>query len=145
MIHYLLTSAGMSREEADRYINGSTEEKERPLAVLQGKSARFAMQTLGTEWRDFLGKDLWTDITRSKVESTPAVVITDMRFLHEASFVESYGGMKVRVLRPGTGDSGDNHQSEIEMESITEDYKIFNHGSLVHLRDAVAYIMGDAR
>jgi hypothetical protein len=98
------------------------------------------MQTLGTEWRDFLGKDLWTDIVRSKVGLTDNVVITDMRFLHEAAFVDEHAGVKVRVVRPGT-DTGDTHPSEVEMASITENIKIYNHGSLDQLDSVVVRLM----
>jgi hypothetical protein len=139
MIALLLSNAGLTPDEIDYYMNGDG--KETPLAVLQGKSARYAMQTLGTEWRDFLGKDLWTDIVRSKVGLTEHVVITDMRFLHEEKFVEENDGAKVRVVRAGQpAISVDAHKSEQEMAAIRADYTIFNHGSLDDLRAAAAVV-----
>ncbi|QIV65793.1 deoxynucleotide monophosphate kinase [Mesorhizobium phage Cp1R7A-A1] len=148
MIHFLLSSAGLTEDEIDYYMNGDGKETE--LAVLQGKSARYAMQTLGTEWRNLIGtdlstgevvsKELWTDIVRSKVGLTENVVITDMRFVHEAVFVDDHAGVKVRVVRPGT-DTGDTHASEVEMASIQEDIKIYNHGSLDQLDSAVFRLM----
>jgi hypothetical protein len=140
MIKFLLLAAGMTEEQADARINGTEAEKEEPLPVLQHKSARFAMQKLGTEWRNFLGKDLWTDIIKSKVQNTDRVVLTDMRFLHEADFVDIYEGSKVRVVRPGTN-TGDTHPSETEMDKIVPDYTIYNHGSLEQLYAATSRMM----
>ncbi|MBS3648719.1 hypothetical protein KEU06_08765 [Pseudaminobacter sp. 19-2017] len=135
MIKFLLMSSGMSAEEAERRVNGSEAEKEEPLVVLQDKSTRHAMQTLGTEWRDTIGKDLWTDIVKAKVQSTEGVIITDMRFPHEATFVDDHGGVKVRVVRPGTT-STDPHPSEVLMDQIEVDFTIYNHGSMDQLDEA---------
>mgnify|MGYP000347161400 CR=1 FL=1 len=135
MIRHLLLSAGMNEETAEDHINGNR--KEVPLDVLQGKTTRFAMQTLGTEWRDLIGKDLWTDIVRAKVGSTPDVMLTDMRFLHEERFVGEMDGKKIRVVRAGQAPiSKDAHPSEQEMNAITPDATIFNHGSMEDLRVA---------
>lgn len=139
MIRLLLTNAGLSEDEAEEHINGS--KKEEPLIVLQGKSCRYAMQKLGTEWRDFLGKDLWTDIVRLKVQKTDFVVITDMRFLHEERFVDDYDGWKIRVLRYGQpAISADSHPSEQEMASIQENITVYNSGSLADVRK-VAFVV----
>lgn len=140
MIKFLLKCTGMTDEQADVRINGTEAEKEEPLRVLQNKSTRFAMQKLGTEWRNFFGVNLWTDIIRAKVESTERVVLTDLRFLHEADFVREHGGTVARVVRPGTN-SGDTHPSEVEMEKIVPDFTIYNHGSLTQLDAAVFRMM----
>lgn len=140
MIKFLLMSAGMSDAEAEDHING--DRKEVPLAVLQGKSARYAMQTLGTEWRDFLGKDLWTDIVRAKIEATLNVVITDMRFLHEEAFVDEIGSLKVRVVRAGQPPiSADAHPSEQEMMAIQPHLTVFNHGSMDDIQIAAEVVL----
>lgn len=143
MIALLLNNAGLTPDEIDYYMNGDGKEAE--LAVLQGKSARYAMQTLGTEWRNIIGtnletgevesKELWTDIVRSKIDSAAgSIVITDMRFLHEAAYVDEQGGTKVRVLRYGQPEiSKDAHASEQEMGAIEADMTVYNYGSLEDL------------
>ena len=134
MIKSLFLTAGLSDQEAEERINGSEEMKEEALAILQGKSSRFAMQRLGTEWRDFFGENLWSDIVKAKVDSTDRVVLTDMRFLHESAFVVERDGYQVRVRRAGQKKGVDLHPSETEMEKINVDVTIYNHGSLDDLK-----------
>lgn len=139
MIKYLLMSGGMSANAAEDHINGDLKEVE--LAILQGKTTRFAMQTLGTEWRNFFGENLWSDIVEAKVQITEDVILTDMRFLHEELFVDSYQGWKIRVVRAGQPPvPAGAHASEKEMEAITPDITIFNHGSLDDLNVAAAFV-----
>lgn len=143
MITLLLNNAGLTPDEIEYYMNGDG--KEEPLNVLQGKSARYAMQTLGTEWRDYLGKNLWTDIVKAKIDSAAgSIVITDMRFKHEAEYVEYQGGTKIRVLRFGQPDiPEDAHPSEREMAAIVPDITVYNYGSLADLA-MVSKIIGRA-
>ena len=143
MIRTLLISAGMSETEIEYYMEGDG--KELPLDILQGQSCRYAMQKLGTEWRNFFGKDLWTDILIKKVEQLNEAgaswAITDLRFLHEADWVDEQGGWKIRVIRRGQKDTAvDPHPSETEMEKINVDYTIFNHGTLADFNKVVAIL-----
>lgn len=140
MIKYLLMSAGLTDEEAEARINGSEADKEEALAILQGQSTRFAMQRLGTEWRNFFGPNLWTDIVKSKVDLTARPILTDMRFLHEADYVDEQQGVKIRVIRAGQPKGADLHVSETEMEKIIVDFTIFNHGSLEDLNTAALMV-----
>lgn len=142
MIRFLLQSSGMSDSDILYYMEGDG--KEVGIPQLQGKSCRFAMQKLGTEWRDFIGKDLWTDIIGSKVDSVEDAIITDMRFPHEGDFTDERGGTKVRVRRAGQTLSADAHPSETEMEKIIVDFTVFNFGTLDDLRlatDILAYTL----
>lgn len=141
MIKTLFLTAGLSEEEAEERINGSEESKEESLTVLQGKSSRFAMQKLGTEWRNFFGANLWSDIVKAKVDSSERVVLTDMRFLHESAFVKERDGFQVRVRRAGQKKGADLHPSETEMEKIEVDATIYNYGSLAELKLAADLIL----
>ena len=141
MIMSLFRSAGLSEEEAEERVNGSEESKEEALDVLQGKSSRFAMQKLGTEWRNFFGPHLWSDIVKAKVDSTDRVVLTDMRFLHESAFVRERDGFQVRVRRAGQKKGVDLHPSETEMEKIMVDATIYNHDSLQSLHAAAQLVL----
>jgi energy-coupling factor transporter ATP-binding protein EcfA2 len=87
-------------------------EKEFPLPLLCGKTPRYAMQTLGTEWgRGYLGNDVWVnvcinEIVKRQVQTPFArIVVDDIRFPNEADMVASLGGVLVRVIRPGYGDN----------------------------------------
>ena len=83
-------------------LYGTPEDKERPLDLLGGKSARWAMQSLGTEWgRKLIDNDLWTNAWKQKVVSstTPVIIADDLRFTNEANAIHSLGGVVVRVRR----------------------------------------------
>lgn len=75
--------------------------KGEPLSMLGGKSARHAMQTLGTEWgRHMICDDLWI---RAWERTLPHgdVVVDDLRFANEAAVVRRLGGLVVRIFRHG--------------------------------------------
>jgi hypothetical protein len=94
MLLVLLESIGMDIQTAHRCIEGDL--KEAPVAALGGKSARYAMQTLGTEWRDLFIPTMWADITISKIRSllnsNVSVTLDDFRFEHECSILSDEGG-----------------------------------------------------
>jgi hypothetical protein len=140
MMATLLMEMGMDEEQAWEHIDGSL--KEAPLKLLQGQSVRYAMQKLGTEWRNFFGDNLWSDIIAQQVDDALAaesdVIITDLRFLHEETFVRDRNGLVVRTRRYGQGAPTDMHPSEVEMEKITPDMTLWNHGTLGDFEDVIA-------
>lgn len=84
----------------DAYING--DRKEEPCPALGGRTARHAMQRLGTEWgRDCMGADFWVDLWKHKAASHPAAVIVadDVRFANEARAIRELGGFTICVVR----------------------------------------------
>jgi hypothetical protein len=60
------------------------------------------------------------------------IVIADVRFLNEAEFVKQNNGILIKINR-NTKQPTDNHQSEIELQSIKCDYIIDNNGTLEEL------------
>jgi hypothetical protein len=90
-------------------------EKELPCDLLGGKTPRFAMQTIGTEWgRDLIGPDLWIRAWQHAVAALPAgvpVVVDDCRFPNEAAAIVAAGGVLVHIERPGAG-TASVHSSE---------------------------------
>lgn len=92
----MLNTMGLTWEQLD----GS--EKEVPSAMLGGKTPRHAMQTIGTEWRDMIDPNLWTNILMIQIAERIAeaeasgdnlfVIIDDLRFPHEADAVRAMGG-----------------------------------------------------
>lgn len=81
--------------------------KEVPLELLCGKTPRYAMQTLGTEWgREVLGQQIWVSVAQAKITKLALanpnvrVVVEDIRFPNEAVMVLQLGGKLWRVRRP---------------------------------------------
>lgn len=126
--------------------------KEQPLDILGGKTPRYAMQTLGTEWgRDLIAKDLWVNIWKTRatklLESGHSVVTDDCRFENELTAARDIMGLILEVKRPGSIDiTESNHSSEggvsysdgciVNSGSISElekhtDYMIFKGGSFI--------------
>ncbi len=113
--------------------------KEAQMPQLAGLSYRELAQTLGTEWGRSVRPDLWLRLAQSRVavlatESTEPlrVVISDVRFLNEATWIQSMGGEIWRVERPGTQPVRQ-HSSETEMRLIPCDRVLFNHGTMDEL------------
>lgn len=87
---------------SEREIEGDL--KEKPCDMLCGRTPRHGMQTLGSEWRDLIHRELWTRIWRRRVEALPPnvpVVVDDCRFPHELDAIRDMGGTLVKVERPG--------------------------------------------
>jgi hypothetical protein len=85
----------------ETHIEG--ELKNKPCELLCGKTPRWAMQTLGTEWgRDLIGNGLWGNIWQQRVEAllrqNRPVVVDDCRFKDEAERVRRMGGTVVLLL-----------------------------------------------
>ena len=104
----MLYALGLTAEE----IDGSL--KEEPCALLGGKTPRWAMQSIGTEWgRQLIDPNLWIHAWDRAVDALPAhvpVVADDVRFVNEVSAVHARGGLVVRVERDGL--SRGDHVSE---------------------------------
>ena len=106
MISILLSQAfGMSKQTIERCIESDL--KEVPIPVLAGKSTRYAMQILGTEWRSTVWNHMWTQIALRRINSTVLdggrVVIDDLRFDHEVEFLRQQDAEFWLVERPNAG------------------------------------------
>lgn len=103
----MLTALGLSEAELDG------DAKERPSETLCGRTPRWAMQSLGTEWgRDCISKDLWTRAWKRECERIGgSVVVDDCRFQNEAEAIKNNGGLIVRIVGRATKIAGD-HISE---------------------------------
>lgn len=103
--------------------------KNAELPQFGGLSARYLMQTLGTEWgRKLICDTIWIDAaSRIIVErlKTADVVIDDCRFDNEADAVHALGGVVIDVMRPGCGASA-SHQSEYGVSIHKIDYCVLN-------------------
>lgn len=104
-----------------------------------GKSPRELMQTLGTEWgRQQVHPDLWILLAQATLlRRGPGMIITDLRFENEASWVRSKGGCVIHVerkLAPGVNE----HSSEKGLQRAPEDFVVHNDLDLESLQHTVS-------
>ena len=112
-----------------------------------GMSPRQMLQRVGTDMvRRHLGDLFWvTHLQRrlDKLAPFTRVVISDVRFVSEAMFIKSRGGILVRVKRQSDeNDNQDEHISEIEQEIIKEDISLFNFSTKQELYQQIDSQMG---
>ena len=99
-----------------------------------GKSARFIMQTFGTEYaRDTIKKTIWLDMMAKRLSESPHknVCVDDVRFDNEAKLIKKLGGIVLRIKRGDT--LSDNHVSEHGISDDLVDYEIDNDGAVTLL------------
>lgn len=101
------------------------------------KALRPLLQAWGTDFkRNLVDKDYWVKKIAAKINRIPittkVVVITDVRFHNEASFIRDVKGFVIRVNRPS--DNKDTHISETELYDYQFDYTINNTGTLKDLK-----------
>lgn len=106
----MCAALGLTPDEIDGAL------KEAPCELLGGRTPRYAMQRLGTEFgRDLIDPNLWVRAWRAAVDRLPIgqpVVVDDCRFPNEAEAIQAAGGVLVRVVRPGAGAAAAGHSSE---------------------------------
>lgn len=139
MLRAFYATCGVDEETTERKIEGDL--KEVPCEWLSGKTPRFAMQMLGTEWRDLFSKDLWSDILIKRVESGSVgdrVVCSDLRFPHEIEALEKLGARTIRIVRPDAPDDEySKHASESQIDSLRVGMVVNNTGTIEDLREWV--------
>ena len=123
------------------------------LKQLKELTARYVLQTLGTEWGRTLYSDIWVEYGVSRARSLlsggcPMVVARDCRFINEAKAFKNIGGEVWYVDRPSRAQLTAgvlNHASEREQTSAEmEKYlsvTIGNHGTLADLERTVLRLL----
>ena len=108
------------------------DQKETPSEVLKGKTPRYAMQTLGTEWgRQMLHDTVWVDILVAKSKQVQGmVVVDDVRFPNEIEAIHNNGGIVVWVDRESIYEEGDIHPSETSIQADHCDVIMDNTGAI---------------
>lgn len=129
----MLRSIGLG----DAEIEG--DRKAVPCRILQGKTPRHAMQTLGTEWgREMIGDSFWVQLWQDKALTILAgggkVVVDDCRFANEAAGVLNIGGAIWRIVRPGQIAGA--HASESGIDDLPSSTTICN-APIPNWRDAL--------
>lgn len=109
-----------------------------------GVSPRRLMQTLGTEWgRQTINPELWLILAKQRLLNFgPGMVIADVRFENEASWVRSQGGRVIHIERPNNV-AVEAHASEagIEFKGEEGDIKIVNGGTLEDLQNTIREVL----
>ena len=101
----MLGALGLTVEQ----LTGPPDMRKRPSDLLGGKSPRYAMETLGTDWgRRMISLEIWANAVEARIRTmwgagTLPVVIDDLRFPSDWAVVGRLGGILVRVVRPGVG------------------------------------------
>lgn len=127
-------------------LYGTPADKAKPLGILGGKSARFAMQKLGTEWgREHFGADFWCNAWAAALELTPRgvlIVADDVRFPSEVDAVKRAGGLVLCVVRSSDDfEKVPAHPSE-DFARLGYDATLYNDGDVEALRRKVREIGG---
>jgi hypothetical protein len=142
MLRALLHEAGVERGRIQEMIDGSL--KEVACDELAGRSPRYCLQTLGTEWgREFVSQNFWVDLTMHSVDNllavSKSVVIDDVRFPNEVKAVKDSGGRIFRVMRDHNSIPEAGHKSEGQI--LEFDACILNTGSLSDLEDQIKQLI----
>ena len=94
--------ATILREGSDSF---KQEHKNDPLYGLCGKSPRYLLETIGTEWgKNLIGQNIWLDIVANQILSTSfdTYVIDDLRTEAEADYIHKvFGGTVIELSRDG--------------------------------------------
>jgi hypothetical protein len=142
MLGSMLESCGVPADKIQEMLDGNL--KEIPCDELMGKTPRFAMQTLGTEWgREYINQNIWVKTTMLGVEriseTGKSVIIDDVRFPNEVTAIKNAGGRVFRVLRDHEGIPEAGHKSEGQLLEFDE--SISNIGSVVELENQIARLI----
>lgn len=92
---------------------------------------RLILQGWGTDFRrKMFGEDYWVKKYANRLKIIPdrtVVMTTDVRFVNEAEYIKSIGGVLIRISR----DTGyyDTHVSETELDNYPFDIAISNNGT----------------
>lgn len=114
----VLSFAEPLKEMLGVLIGSQVREKDSYSDILGGKTVRYALQTLGTEWgRGMIHKDIWLNILKERMAERPAdvFIIDDVRFENELKFIKENGGLTLWLDRRGV--EKDSHSSENELNS----------------------------
>lgn len=141
MVRSLLRDAGVDESMIEDYVEGDRKEDMIPqLSKTKETSARYLMMTLGDEWRNLHGKDLWVNIARGKIrqhfEAGRDVVVDDIRYLFELEGFMEFNPLKLVISRNGKhfepwGE--ERHPGERPLDISYFDYHFRNDGNSIQV------------
>lgn len=143
MLYALLSLQAIPEKTIVRMLNGDL--KETPSMFLSNRTPRHAMQTLGTEWRETIDRNLWVNVWKQYISALPEgtkIMVDDLRFLHEAKAIRNLDGKIIRIIRPNQSlATYSTHISETEMNSIQTDLTIVNDSTPEKMLDQLATLV----
>jgi hypothetical protein len=138
----ILRCAGTDPKVIERMVEGDL--KEVPADELCGRTPRYAMVTLGTEWgRGMIASNFWINLYVTRVERLRymghiSIVVDDARFPNEFMTIKELGGKLIKVIRPGLVPDL-THESERHVEFAIPDYVVVNGRKKADLGDAMVH------
>lgn len=129
---------GLDEGLIERKLEGDL--KEAPCPLLRGRSPRYAMQTLGTEWgRQLIADDLWVESLATRAQGYDNVVVPDVRFANECATLRALGAKVLRVdaSKRVPDNETSAHVSEASVGTLPVDLEISNNGTMFELSVAV--------
>tara|TARA_Y100000310_G_C20648096_1_gene797796 strand:+ start:382 stop:1419 length:1038 start_codon:yes stop_codon:yes gene_type:complete len=107
------------------------------------RSPREILQFFGTEYVRSSRDSFWFDQIKSSIEGKDNVLVPDLRFLNEESFIRSLGGRVIRIMRLGLDEdsSKDLHPSEQESLKILPDLYLGTLTDRFSLQDKVSRLV----
>jgi hypothetical protein len=138
MLRAFYRTAGLGESEIERRIEGDL--KEVPCPYLRGKTPRYAMQTLGTEWgRCLIADDLWVSLLVTRAKTFDKVVVSDTRYPNECGAIVDAGGCVLRIDAGPRVPANElsNHSSEREVDALPVAGAVDNSGSPADLRQRI--------
>lgn len=101
---------------------------------------RELLQNLGVAARELFNEDVWVEQAFKNVDPNENIVISDVRFINEAKYIQDLGGQVWRIKRLNTS-AVNNHISESQMDEYKVDQIFINHGTLDDLEQLVVQRM----
>lgn len=133
-----------------RNLYGNDSDKLEPLDSLGGKSARWALQTLGTQWgRMCMDADFWvrawaSGLMRAEADRAAVgarqpdmLVADDCRFPNEVEAIRQLGGMVLTIVRRHEDFNRVPQHASEDFAALRPDAVIVNDGSLDELAAGV--------
>lgn len=139
MLRSYLGYRGVSYEIIERMVEGDL--KEVPTDKLCGKTPRFFMQRIGTDFgRDMIGDTIWTDALKDHAALFDKVVCTDVRFPNEVATISEMGGVVIRVFDPKFEPPAGEHQSEALIDTLETTFVVANNKNTRSIASLHAHI-----
>lgn len=144
MLRAFYRTCGLDDAHIERKIEGDL--KEVPCEWLMGKTPRYAQQTLGTEWRNLINTELWSNILTIRVnrgDFGDKVAISDYRFPeHEGAALEALGATTYRIERSNqVDDEVSAHVSETAIKDTKVSGIILNDGTIEDLQTVILELL----
>lgn len=112
------------------------------LEGVEKDEARPVWQAYGEAVKAAHGSNYWIDrlegyLPYAGKEDDGYLILTDVRFQHEADWVKANEGYLIKIRRPPASSSTDGHVSEQSWQSIDTDAEIYNSSTRSYYAEAI--------